>query len=167
MKTIKKLVAAALAAVAIFSYAPCAAATGHETIRVTVKAVEQIEPAAVEHSQRDLAELARIIYWESRGETQEGQLAVANVVLNRVASPDFPDTIKGVVSQANQFSPYSRSDYYTVTIPEEYFTVAQMALAGDTAVDDGVYWFRSDAKPSKWYSAAYTISIGGHHFYKI
>lgn len=48
--------------------------------------------------------LARNIYWEARGETLEGQLAVAATTLNRVKHPEFPRTICGVVYQPGQFS---------------------------------------------------------------
>src|SRR3546814_6180704 len=47
--------------------------------------------------------LASAVYFESKGEPLEGQLAVAEVILNRVKSPKFPDTICGVVKQRNQF----------------------------------------------------------------
>ncbi len=156
--------AAALFIVQALFAGPAMAFYGN-TITVVVKSVEPVECEESDYSQSDIDELARIIYWEARGETIEGQLAVANVVINRLNSDDFPDTMKGVISQENQFTPYSRADYYNVSVPDEYYAVAEIALAGDRVVDENVFWFRSDSKPDKWYKAVYTVSIGGHHFY--
>jgi N-acetylmuramoyl-L-alanine amidase len=163
---LKQVFALAAAIIIVQSlFTGVALASYGDTITVVVKSVEAFEEDEPAYSQSDVEELARIIYWEARGEVIEGQLAVANVVINRVNSDDFPNTIKGVVSQENQFTPYSRSDYYTVSVPDEYYAVAEIALAGDRVVDENVLWFRSDSKPDKWYKAVYTISIGGHHFY--
>ena len=146
---------------------PASASEFNETIIVAVKNVEIIEETPEAYSKDDIAELARIVYWEARGETIEGQLAVANVVVNRKNTDGFPSTIKGVISQTNQFSPYERSNYYDVSVPDEYYSIAEMALAGDSVVSENVLWFRSDKKPDTWNKAVYAISIGGHHFYEI
>ncbi|MGI5899428.1 MAG: cell wall hydrolase [Christensenellales bacterium] len=165
-KNIKIAFAVAAAVIMIqSSFAGAALAHYGEAITVVVKSVETIETEEPVYSQSDIDELARIIYWEARGEVIEGQLAVANVVINRLNSDDFPSTMKGVISQENQFTPYARADYYTVSVPDEYYAVAEIALAGDRVVDENVLWFRSDSKPDRWYKAVYTISIGGHHFY--
>lgn len=59
----------------------------------------------------DIKRMAAIIWCEARGESYEGQLAVATVVMNRVESPRFPNTIEGVISQKGQFSPYKSGKY--------------------------------------------------------
>lgn len=59
----------------------------------------------------DLRRLAAIIYCEARGEPYEGQLAVATVVMNRVESSRFPNTIEEVIAQPNQFTPYGMGLY--------------------------------------------------------
>ena len=59
----------------------------------------------------DLRRLAAIVYCEARGESYEGQLAVATVVMNRVENSRFPNTIEEVISQKGQFSPYASGRY--------------------------------------------------------
>ncbi|MAD95733.1 MAG: hypothetical protein CMB99_00150 [Flavobacteriaceae bacterium] len=55
-------------------------------------------------TETDVKELANIIYHEARGESRRGQIAVGHVVLNRVADPRYPNTVKGVAWQRFQFS---------------------------------------------------------------
>ena len=59
----------------------------------------------------DVKRMAAIIWCEARGESYEGQVAVGTVVMNRVESPRFPNTIEGVISQKGQFSPYKSGKY--------------------------------------------------------
>ena len=59
----------------------------------------------------DIKRMAAIIWCEARGESYEGQVAVGTVVMNRVESPRFPNTIEGVISQKGQFSPYKSGKY--------------------------------------------------------
>lgn len=59
----------------------------------------------------DLRRLAAIIYCEARGEPYEGQVAVATVVMNRVESTRFPNTVAEVIAQPNQFTPYGMGLY--------------------------------------------------------
>lgn len=59
----------------------------------------------------DIKRMAAIIWCEARGESYEGQLAVGTVVMNRVESPRFPNTIQDVISQSGQFSPYKSGKY--------------------------------------------------------
>ncbi len=66
----------------------------------------------------DIKRMAAIIWCEARGESYEGQVAVGTVVMNRVESPRFPNTIEGVISQKGQFSPY-RSGKYALALSME------------------------------------------------
>lgn len=59
----------------------------------------------------DVKRMAAIIWCEARGESYEGQVAVGTVVMNRVESPRFPNTVEGVISQKGQFSPYKSGKY--------------------------------------------------------
>lgn len=72
-----------------------------------------------EEAKRQNEILCRIVEAEATGGTIEQKMNVASCVLARVASPDWPDTIEGVVFQPKQFSPISDGRYYTVTITEE------------------------------------------------
>lgn len=62
------------------------------------------EQASTDLSERELGCLVANIFWEARGEDDLGQAAVAWVTLNRARSPDYPDTVCGVVWQESQFS---------------------------------------------------------------
>lgn len=88
-----------------------AALDAGETYEETTAA--QYVPAA-----DDLTKLAAIIYCEAGGEPYEGQLAVGTVVMNRVASPRFPDTIEEVLMQPYQFSPVG-SGRYAIALARE------------------------------------------------
>ncbi len=66
----------------------------------------------------DIKRMAAIIWCEARGESYEGQLAVGTVVMNRVESPRFPNTIEEVIAQKGQFSPY-RSGKYALALSME------------------------------------------------
>lgn len=59
----------------------------------------------------DIKRMAAIIWCEARGESYEGQVAVGTVVMNRVESPRFPNTIEEVIKQKGQFSPYASGKY--------------------------------------------------------
>lgn len=79
----------------------------------------------------DLYWLARIISAESRGESLDGKIAVGNVVLNRVASSDFPDTIYGVIFDdrwGGQFEPVRNGTIYQT--PTEDSVLGGPALSG-------------------------------------
>lgn len=54
-------------------------------------------------TEKDITELANVIWHEARGESEKGQIAVGHVVLNRVRDPRYPNTIEGVVWQRAQF----------------------------------------------------------------
>lgn len=79
--------------------------------------VELLSRAAENKRQNEI--LCRIVEAEATGGTIEQKRNVASCILARVASPEWPDTVEGVVFQAKQFSPISDGRYYTVTITEE------------------------------------------------
>lgn len=95
----------------------------------------------ISYDEQDVDELARIVYWEARGEREQGQLAVANVVLNRVRHDAWPDSIRGVIYQKHQFTPTRNKRYSKVHVPEQYREIARRALDGERAVDDDTVYF--------------------------
>ena len=106
--------------------------------------------------------LANLIYCEAGGEPYEGQVAVGAVVINRVLSSVYPDTVVGVIYQSGQFSPVASgrlalalaSDKATASC----YQAADEAMSGVTNVGDCVY-FRTPIE------GLTGISIGGHIFY--
>lgn len=106
--------------------------------------------------------LANLIYCEAGGEPYSGQVAVGSVVINRVLSSKFPDTVVGVIYQSGQFSPVAsgRLDLALAAdkATDSCYKAADEAMAGVTNVGNCVY-FRT---PIEGLSG---ISIGGHIFY--
>lgn len=125
-------------------------------------------------SDKDYEVLLRIVEAEAGGEDETGKLLVANVVLNRVESSKFPDTVEEVVFQKEgdcyQFSPVGNGRYETVCISEETYSAVERALMGED-LSEGALYFVSEkyADPEKleWFHQKLTLlySHGGHNFY--
>lgn len=113
--------------------------------------------------------LSRIIHAESGGETLDGQIAVGNVVLNRVASPDFPDSVPEVIFDAEngvQFEPTANGSIENE--PSELSReAARRALAGENTAGDSLYFFAPALSQGTWINASrsYQQTIGCHRFY--
>jgi N-acetylmuramoyl-L-alanine amidase len=122
--------------------------------------------AAMAVSERDLHLLARIVYAESRGEPFIGQVAVAAVVLNRVQSSEFPDTIEGVIEQPRAFTAVDNGQYELQPDSTAY-KAAREALRGTDPTGGTLYYFNPKTATSKWiWSRTRTIQIGRHIFAK-
>lgn len=105
----------------------------------------------------ELDELAEIIYHEARGESIEGQQAVAEVVFNRVNADNFPDTVHEVLHQSKQFSTVRLLK--TAEPRQEQYDAINAALYGPTILPaDVVFFSRNGENDNVW------GSIGGHVF---
>lgn len=141
-----------------------------------VEFVDWSSPVAVQSSQapacteEDLYWLSRIISAESRGESLLGQVAVGNVILNRVASEEFPDTIRDVIfdrRDAVQFEPVANQTIYQEPTAQSVLA-ARLALNGTNAVGSCLYFFNPSLSKGLWIrqNRAYFGSIGCHAFYE-
>ena len=114
--------------------------------------------------------LARIIQAESGAEPYRGKLAVGNVILNRVASTDFPNSIYGVIFDRKngvQFTPVANGTIYN-TPSAESIRAAEECLAGTRVVGNCLYFFNpKTATKASWIvqNCRYYTSIGDHDFY--
>ena len=110
--------------------------------------------------------LARIIYGESRGEPYAGQVAVGAVVLNRVKSSKFPNTIAGVIYQTGAFD--AVSDGQINKSPDSTaIKAAKDALNGWDPSYGAIYYFNPSTATNKWiWSRPLTVVIGKHRFSK-
>lgn len=110
--------------------------------------------------------LARIIYGESRGEPYAGQVAVGAVVLNRVKSSKFPNTIAGVIYQTGAFD--AVSDGQINKSPDSTaIKAAKDALNGWDPSYGAIYYFNPSTATNKWiWSRPLTVVIGKHRFCK-
>ena len=114
----------------------------------------------------DLNLLARVIYGEARGEPYTGQVAVGAVVLNRVKSSSFPNTISGVVYQSGAFDAVSDGQI-NLTPNSTAKKAAQDALNGWDPSYGAVYYFNPATATNKWiWSRPMTVTIGNHRFCK-
>lgn len=110
--------------------------------------------------------LSRVIYGESRGEPYTGQVAVGAVVMNRVRSSLFPNTISGVVYQSGAFDAV-RDGQINLTPDSTARKAAQDALNGWDPSYGAIYYFNPATATNKWiWSRPMTVTIGKHRFCK-
>ncbi len=113
--------------------------------------------------------LSRIISAEAKGESMQGKIAVGNVVLNRVRSKNFPNTIYGVIFDKKygvQFAPTSIGTIYQAPT-EDSIIAAKICLEGYTLSKDILYFFNPRYTSGSWVKAnrEYAFTIGNHVFY--
>lgn len=114
--------------------------------------------------------LSRIISAEARGESLEGQIAVGNVVLNRVRHKDYPNTIYGVIfdrKYGTQFSPVSFGTIYNAP-SDSAVIAAKICLEGYTLSDSILFFMNPRIATTNWIAKnrPYAFTIGNHSFYE-
>lgn len=155
--------------------------TSHGSLTQAVASNQRVIPVAVmekewkyDISEEDYQVLLRIVEAEAGGEDIEGKMLVAGVVLNRVESEDFPDSVKEVVFQrvngTAQFSPVYSGRYDRVTISEETVEAVERVLAGED-ITEGALFFAArkyaDSTKMRWFDEklTYLFTHGGHEFF--
>ncbi len=121
------------------------------------------------YNETDLYWLSRIISAEARGEPFAGQIAVGNVVLNRVRNKQFPNTVKGVIFDRKygiQFSPVASGTIYN-TPSASAVRAAKICLEGYSLSTRMLYFYNPRIATSSWIgqSRPYIMTIGNHKFY--
>ena len=110
--------------------------------------------------------LAKLVYGEARGEPYAGQVAVAAVVLNRVKSSSFPNTIAGVIYQSGAFDAVNDGQI-NLEADSTAKKAAQDALNGWDPSYGAIYYFNPNTATNKWiWSRPLTVVIGKHRFCK-
>ena len=125
-----------------------------------------VEAASNSNNASDVQLIARAINGEARGEPYEGQVAVGAVILNRVRSSKFPNTIAGVIYEPGAFTAVSDGQI-NVPIDENSTVVkaAQDALNGWDPTGGAIYYFNPDTATSDWiWSRPLIKTIGKHRF---
>lgn len=120
-------------------------------------------------SEEELLLLQKIVMAEAEGEPYQGKVAVANVVLNRLRSANFPDTIYKVIYQKHQFSPVANGRLKRVNPNDDSIKAVNAALSGVKEVPDNTYYFLSlklAQDLTVHHSQVYVKTIGNHTFYK-
>lgn len=117
-------------------------------------------------SSNDLYLLAKVVYGEARGEPYTGQVAVAAVVLNRVASPDFPNTISGVVYQPWAFTCVNDGQI-NLSPDQTAINAARDALNGWDPSYGALYYYNPKTATNQWIrQLKIHTTIGNHVFAK-
>ena len=112
----------------------------------------------------DVYLLASAIHGEARGEPYEGQVAVGAVILNRVNSPQFPNSIPGVIYQRGAFDAVADGQI-SLTPNETAIRAAQDALNGWDPTNGALYYWNPVTATSRWiWSVPITKTIGRHVF---
>lgn len=115
-------------------------------------------------SENDIRLMANAVYGEARGEPYEGQVAVAAVILNRVKSPNFPDTVSGVIFQPGAFTAVADGQIWLT--PNETARKAVIdAINGWDPTGGCLYYFNPATATSKWiWTRPQVKQIGKHIF---
>lgn len=115
-------------------------------------------------SENDLKIMANAVYGESRGEPFEGQVAVAAVILNRVKSPSFPNTVSGVIFQPGAFTAVADGQIW-LEPNENARKAVQQALNGWDPTGGCLYYFNPETATSAWiWTRPQVKTIGKHIF---
>lgn len=125
-----------------------------------------VSRGAASFSEDDIYWLARAVYGEARGESYEGQVAVAAVILNRVESPQFPNTVKGVIFEPLAFTAVADGQIY-YTPNSTAIKAVREAINGWDPSGGALYYWNPAKATSKWiWSRPIIKQIGNHVFAK-
>ena len=119
-------------------------------------------------TEEDLNLMAKIVYAESKGEPYEGKVAVASVILNRVLSPGFPNSIKEVIFQPNAFSCVINGEINVVS-NDECLNAVYDALKGNDPTNEALFFYNPSIATCSWMKdieKTDSKAIGQHLFFK-
>lgn len=129
------------------------------------KIEEKAKAAGISQEEKQI--LLKIAMAEAEGEGTSGKAYVMRVVLNRVQSEEFPNTIKKVVFQKNQFSPVKDNGrYWNLEPDEECYEAYNMIEDGWDDSEGALYFSRTGSSPWMQEKTDFLYEIGNHSFYK-
>ena len=108
--------------------------------------------------------LAKLVYAEARGESYKGQVAVAAVVLNRVSSSSFPNTISGVIYQTGAFSCVSNGSINN-TPNDTAVRAAFDAMNGWDPTNGCLYYYNPGKTSDSWIRTRTVVTVIGNHYF--
>jgi N-acetylmuramoyl-L-alanine amidase len=119
------------------------------------------------YSDQEIDLLARLVRAEAQTEPFEGKIAVACVVLNRVESSQFPDTIKEVIYERGQFQPVSNGQI-NEPADEESIAAVKAALSDQRNLvpESSLFFYNPDIATSRWLDSRATTMVIGQHVFK-
>lgn len=129
------------------------------------KIEEKVKAVGISKDEKQI--LLRIAMAEAEGEGVYGKAYVMRVVLNRVQSEEFPDTIKKVVFQKNQFSPVrDNGRYWDVEPDAECYEAYNMIENGWDESAGALYFSRTGSSPWMQENTIFLYEVGNHSFYR-
>ena len=139
---------------------------GNKTLAALGMKTSSSSSSSSTYSDADVMLLARLIYGEARGESYVGQVAVGAVVLNRIKSPSFPNTMAGVIYQRYAFTAVDDGQI-NLTPNATAKKAAQDAMNGWDPSYGALYYYNPVTATSQWiFSRQTTVTIGNHVFAK-
>ncbi len=137
----------------------------------TAAAAREETSKAVSVTGEDYQVLLRIVQAEAGICDEKGRILVANVILNRVRSDEFPDTVRGVVYQRSQFSPVADGSIDTCKVTQETVSCVDRALSGEDYSQGALYFMNrrgSSRRNASWFDShlTYLFSHDRHEFFK-
>lgn len=130
----------------------------------TLKALGLYTTSSKGYSSSEVYLLAKCVYAESRGEPYTGQVAVAAIILNRVKSKKFPNTISGVIYQPYAFTAVTDGQI-NLEPNSTAFSAANDAINGWDPTYGCLYYYNPKTATSKWiWSRQTVVTIGNHAF---
>ena len=137
---------------------------GNQTLKALGMSTGSSSQGASSYTDADLLLLARLIYGEARGESYVGQVAVGAVVLNRIKSASFPNTMAGVIYQKYAFTAVDDGQI-NLTPNATAKKAAQDAMNGWDPSYGALYYYNPATATSQWiFSRKTTVTIGRHVF---
>lgn len=129
---------------------------------------KEVEKPAVTISNDEKDLMARLVEAEAKGEPYEGKLAVATVVLNRVDSPQFPNTITGVIKQkvsdCYAFTPVQNGEINKPASDESKRAVEE-ALTRTDRLSNSLYFYNPEIATDHWIESRTVVKTIGHHVF--
>jgi N-acetylmuramoyl-L-alanine amidase len=131
------------------------------------QAVQVQKPAPTSnYSASEIDLLARLVRAEAQGESLQGKIAVACVVLNRVESSQFPDSIRAVIYQRGQFQPVQNGAIYRPADEVSRFAVKKALSDGRNLAGKSLFFYNPRIATSHWLDSLATTAVIGNHVFK-
>lgn len=146
-----------------------AAARKEEAARAA-REEEQRAARRIACTEEDYQVLLKIVEAEAGICDDKGKILVADVIINRVLSDQFPDSVKSVVFEPSQFQPVSNGSIHSVRVSEDTVRCVDRALAGEDYSQGALYFMnrKVSGSASSWFDRhlSYLFSHDGHEFFK-
>ncbi|WP_309118180.1 cell wall hydrolase [Paenibacillus sp.] len=130
----------------------------------TAEELPELRPADP-YTEEDMQLLAKLVQVEAGSESYEGQLAIANIILNRVKDSRFPNTIRDVIYSGRQFPPAHNGLLDRSEPNDSALRATRDALDGKNNIEDAVYFYNPDVTGGSFWDRLEVVAEIGNHAY--